>query len=520
MSEEQGDNSNNSNKLFMEAMMARFEQLMKTQAEELHQRIDQLQGEHNPRRFQERNANGVHVQQRQPRNDVGDDNFSQGSPRRGRGVRERVDEDMRGMKLKVPPFRGKNDPDAYLEWEKKVEMIYDCQEYSDLKMVKLAATEFYGYAINWWDQITTSRKRSREPPVDTWDELKALMRKRFVPSHYHRELHQRLRRLTQGNSSVEDYFQEMESLMIKAGIEEDEEATIARFLSGLKREVQDRVEMQSYADLEEIYHKAILVEQQLKRRGSRSTFGVSSSTAKPSLAKEEKPSTEPMVPTKSFPAKPDFKVKTEATTTRAREIVCFKCQGRGHIASECPNKRVLILLDNGEYESADEKEISDSVEEHEEYAATGDLLMMKKILNVQAKADEEAQRQNLFHTRCHVQGKVCNLIIDGGSCTNVASEYMVNKLGLTVRKHPKPYNLHWLNDKGEMRVNSQVSVSLTLGKYEDEILCDVLPMEASHIDVILSSMLWFKLSFLDAAQYHIIRTQQFATRWNTYLFSS
>ncbi|KAL1212108.1 hypothetical protein V5N11_018708 [Cardamine amara subsp. amara] len=107
------------------------------------------------------------------------------------------------MKLKVPPFHGKNDPDAYLEWEKKIEIIYDCQEYSDLKMVKLAATDFYGYAINWWDQITTSSRRNREPPVDTWEELKVLMRKHFVPSHYHMELHPKLRRLTQGNRSVE-----------------------------------------------------------------------------------------------------------------------------------------------------------------------------------------------------------------------------------------------------------------------------------------------------------------------------
>ncbi|XP_024010571.1 uncharacterized protein LOC112085966 [Eutrema salsugineum] len=159
---------------------------MKTQAEELHQRIDQLQGEPNPGGDQERNANGVRVQQRQPRTDVGDDNSSQGSLLHGR---ERVDDDMRSMKLKFPPFHGKNDPDAYLEWEKKIEMIYECQEYSDLMMVKLAATEFNGYAINWWDQITTSRKRNREPPVDTWNELKALMRKSFVRSHYHRELH-------------------------------------------------------------------------------------------------------------------------------------------------------------------------------------------------------------------------------------------------------------------------------------------------------------------------------------------
>ncbi|KAL1220377.1 hypothetical protein V5N11_006001 [Cardamine amara subsp. amara] len=58
---------------------------------------------------------------------------------------------------------------------------------------------------------------------------------------------------------------------------------------------------------------------------------------------------------------------------------------------------------------------------------------------------------------------------------------MVNKLGLNIKKHPKPYDLQWLNDMGEMRVNYQVEVPIVIGKYEYEILCDVLPMKAGHI---------------------------------------
>ncbi|RDX81425.1 hypothetical protein CR513_37894, partial [Mucuna pruriens] len=40
---------------------------------------------------------------------------------------------------------------------------------------------------------------------------------------------------------------------------------------------------------------------------------------------------------------------------------------------------------------------------------------------------------------------------------------------------------NWLNSKGEMVVNKQVSLAYTLGKYCDEVLCDVIPMEATHI---------------------------------------
>ena len=107
----------------------------------------------------------------------------------------------------------------------------------------------------------------------------------------------------------------------------------------------------------------------------------------------------------------------------------------------------------------------------EEYAVQGELMVARRALSVQAKEDDEMQRDNIFHTRCHVQNKVCSVIIDGGSCTNVASTTMVEKLGIPTSKHPRPYKLQWLNDSGEVRVNKQVLVSFSIGKYEDEVLC-------------------------------------------------
>ena len=38
-----------------------------------------------------------------------------------------------------------------------------------------------------------------------------------------------------------------------------------------------------------------------------------------------------------------------------------------------------------------------------------------------------------------------------------------------------------LNDSGEIRVNKQVLVAFRIGKYEDEVLCDVVPMQAGHL---------------------------------------
>ncbi|PKI74121.1 hypothetical protein CRG98_005500, partial [Punica granatum] len=291
--------------------------------------------------------------------DQEDDRDSVVSNRRSTGrfreVRNRQDNNLGSIKMKIPSFQGKSDPEAYFEWEKKVEFVFDCYSNSEFRKVKLAAIEFSDYAIVWWDQLVINRRRNREPPIDTWEEMKRVMRKRFVHSYCYWELYNKLQSLRQGNRSVDEYFKEMEVAMIRANVEEDREATMGRFLAGLNREIQNAVELQHYVELEDMVHMAIKIENQFKRRGNtRASQSPSTSTWKLNQwKKDEKQSTS--------------KLKTE---------------------------------------------------------------------------------QN-------------------GSCTNVASTTMVEKLGLSMLKHHRPYKLQWLDDSGETRVNKQ--------EYED-----VFPEETPH----------------------------------------
>ena len=81
-----------------------------------------------------------------------------------------------------------------------------------------------------------------------------------------------------------------------------------------------------------------------------------------------------------------------------------------------------------------------------------------------------------------MNNKVCNVIIDGRSCTNVASTELVEKLRLlNLKQHRHLYRLQWLNNCGEIKVTKQVLMAFSIGKYEDEVLCDVVPMHSCHI---------------------------------------
>ena len=54
-------------------------------------------------------------------------------------------------------------------------------------------------------------------------------------------------------------------------------------------------------------------------------------------------------------------------------------------------------------------------------------------------------------------------------------------MNLPTTKHPRPYNLQWLNDSGVVKVTKQVVVPFSIGRYKDKLFCDVVPMQAGHL---------------------------------------
>jgi hypothetical protein len=123
----------------------------------------------------------------------------------------------------------------------------------------------------------------------------------------------------------------------------------------------------------------------------------------------------------------DGKGKSESQPTRDRDIKCFKCLGKRHIAFQCPNRRVMLTRDNGEVESESEEmpPLVDCCDEEIVYHE-GEALVIRRELNMQIKKGDVHQQ---------FENKVCSMIIDGGGCANVTSDTLMKKLNLSCIKH-------------------------------------------------------------------------------------
>ncbi|XP_060170605.1 uncharacterized protein LOC132601543 [Lycium barbarum] len=181
-------------------------------------------------------------------------------------------------------------------------------------------------------------------------------------------------------------------------------------------------------------------------------------------------------------AKSDEKKPQRDSTWRK----CFKCHGFGHLQADCPNRKPIMIVEEEDGADHEDNQESDQVDEEREDAEIeadeGACLVIQRSLHAGHRDEESCQRETLFHTRCTSHGKVCSVIIDGGSCTNAVSEEMMTKLGLKTEKHPKSCNIKWLQDGGGMKITKRCLVSFSIGKiYKDQIWCDVMSMDACHL---------------------------------------
>jgi len=259
--------------------------------------------------------------------------------------------------------------------------------------------------------------------------------------------------------------------------------------NGLRRDIQDQVELYEYSTLQNVFTLALRIETHLKRKNrARKSYSPNHyySHSWKGKAKEKHDKS----PSKSHQA-PSSKNKSpsghthHSTSQRSSSIKCFKCLGYKHIALNCPIKKTMILKksdDESEHFSSpfpqNTSSHTSSIERTKPFESG--LLMVRRQLGQVPKELDPSQRQNLFHGGCLINDKICPFIIDSGSCVNMASPRVVDKFGLKTIPHAKPYKLSWLKEE-EIKATKQVLINFSISNFKDEVLCDIVRMEANHI---------------------------------------
>lgn len=74
----------------------------------------------------------------------------------------------------------------------------------------------------------------------------------------------------------------------------------------------------------------------------------------------------------------------------------------------------------------------------------------------------EDKRVELFHMRIISKHRNIDIMFDIGSHANLMSEYIVKKLGLETRNHPRPCPLGWFNRSTQINVTKQFRLKFSI----------------------------------------------------------
>ncbi|XP_040994264.1 uncharacterized protein LOC121240799 [Juglans microcarpa x Juglans regia] len=396
------------------------------------------------------------------------------------------------IKIDLPCFNGHLHVESFLDWLLEVENFFDYMQIPEVQQVKLVAYKLRGGASAWWEQTQNNRRRQGKQPVRVWPKMKRLMRARFLPPDYEQLLYQQYQNCRQGARTINEYTEEFYRLNSRNNLAETEGQQVARYIGGLRVAIQDKVTLHAVWTLSEAVNLAMKIESQLSRPPTRapnltpSTKGAEPPTQSnpphfPSSSRDQRTQNNYQVP----------KANTIPTGTRGgtsqnpynKPIAgkCFRCNQPGHRSNECPARKSVNLVDGDDptKESDDESEEDGEFVEGDE----GDLVncVIQRLL-LAPKQEDHTQRHVIFKTRCTVNQKVCNLIIDSGSCENIVSRALVSTLQLNTEKHPKPYKINWIKKGAETKVTSTCRIPFSIGKfYNDVVDCDVVEMDACHV---------------------------------------
>jgi hypothetical protein len=191
----------------------------------------------------------------------------------------------------------------------------------------------------------------------------AKMKAKFIPRDYQITLFRRMQNLRQKLMTVKKYTDEFYKLNIRAGHRESDDEKVARYMNGLRYDIQDEMSMVTIQMVEDAYQMALKAEEKMSQKQSQRGRGRSKPRGKAvTQDKYQKPKEEwkkPQTRTERGGSsqrgkqyaeqrgqhneqRGDYADNNTFSRTRGRRrgrggvITCFTCGKNGHKSYECP----------------------------------------------------------------------------------------------------------------------------------------------------------------------------------------
>jgi hypothetical protein len=169
-------------------------------------------------------------------------------------------------KMDIPTYEGSLNAEELLDWIRALDTYFDYEDIEEDKKVRHAVTKLKGHAALWWDELQADRRSKGKQKIKNWDRMIAKMKAKFIPRDYQITLFRRMQNLRQKLMTVKEYTEEFYRLNIRAGHRESDDEKVARYLNGLRYDIQDELSMLTIRTVEDAYQMALKAEEKLSRK--------------------------------------------------------------------------------------------------------------------------------------------------------------------------------------------------------------------------------------------------------------
>jgi hypothetical protein len=173
-------------------------------------------------------------------------------------------------KMDIPVYEGILNAEELLDWIRALNTYFDYEDIKEDKKVRNVVTKLKGHATLWWDELQADKRCKGKQNIKSWDRMIAKTKANFIPRDYQITLFRRIQNLRQKLMTVKEYTEEFYKLNIRDGHRESDDEKVARYLNGLRYNIQDELSMLTIRTVEDAYQMALKAEEKLScKKGQR-----------------------------------------------------------------------------------------------------------------------------------------------------------------------------------------------------------------------------------------------------------